>query len=197
MAITAQDLRLDQTALLRGKVVTLDMADGDDGLLPDGELYVTLHVTLADQPTPQVEPTPIGGSTYSKVYSAAHEVESERPLAERTRYGHDVAADAVASHALLDLIIAMEESDPAEHPFAGLDEMVAFIRDRAHRVDGALSSTLARHEATHDVVKTMTPAYAAWVSRNSPAVKRRLEDFVDEQLAQVLLAHFHISEKTG
>ena len=44
-------------------------------------------------------------------------------------------------------------------------------------------------------IQTMAPAYAAWVVSNSKTVRGRLEDFVDGETAQVLLAHFHISEQ--
>jgi len=50
-------------------------------------------------------------------------------------------------------------------------------------------------DATRDVVAQMTPAYAAWVTRNSPSVKRRLAEIVGAETADTLLAEFHIAKQ--
>lgn len=130
-------------------------------------------------------------SDYAQVYGAALTEEMERPISERTRFSHAVAADAVAVHAVLDAALALEKSD--------LDaaDAVTFVRAHAETLEGGRSSTLRRHKGVSDAVALMAPAYAAWVTRNTPNVARRLEDFVDADTAKVLLAHFHISEKDG
>ena len=107
MPIMIQDLRLGQKVKLIGVIRELDMTDGDE-LLPDGELHVTLHVTLDEQP----------GTT-----------------------------DAIAL------------------------------------------------PGSNDPVELMGPAYAARVTRNSPAVGRRLTEAVGAEAAAKLLAEFHISPK--
>lgn len=192
------DLRLNQRVTLSGVVHALDITNGldgdhpDFGVLPDGEALVTLHVTGLDE-----SPKHAHRDSYAKVYSQALDAESKRPVAERTRFMHDVAADAVAAHAFLD--IAHQIENDAVTPSLPLnriqrDLVVGHIRDCAANVPGA-SSIAALHRARKDVVDQMTPAYAAWVTRNSTNVTRRLEDFVDEQTSQVLLAHFNISAK--
>lgn len=187
--ITLADLPLGKKVALSGVVRTLDITNGKDdedpdfGLLPDGEVLVTLHVDLNEQ-APRYT-----GSDYAKVYNAAHAEELARPGHERTRLSHAVAADAVAVHAFLDAALALEESD------GDFDEAASILRDRTANIENGRSSTFRRHKATQDVVAQMGPAYGTWVTRNSPAVARRLEDFVDADTAKVLLAHFHISEK--
>ncbi|KJL45579.1 hypothetical protein [Microbacterium trichothecenolyticum] len=56
--ITTRDLTLGMKTAIVGDIVALDLSNGRDdddpqfAILPDGELRVTLHVRLADNPTP-------------------------------------------------------------------------------------------------------------------------------------------------
>ena len=43
------DLRLGATVAVTGEVQTLSMLDGDDNLLPEGFIDVTLRVRLSDR----------------------------------------------------------------------------------------------------------------------------------------------------
>lgn len=184
-----EHLRLGHTVTLTGDIRTLDVTNGLDSdhpdlaVLPDGEALVTLHV----KGLPEVAPAPKTGQvTYSQVYSQAHDIELARDLQERTGFVHDVAADAVAVHAMLDVALKLEE--------AGFTD--AAEAARAHAATNPEHSSIAqRHNAARYVVGVMTPGHAAWVQRNSEAVRRRLDDFVDEQTAKALLAHFHISPR--
>jgi len=184
-----EHLRTGHTATLTGDIRTVDVTNGldgdhpDFGVLPDGEALVTLHV----RGLPDVAPAgPNGYVSYAKVYSEAYDIEANRGLKDRTRFVHDVAADTVAVHAMLDIALKLEE--------AGHTDAAEFAR--AHASTNPENSSIAqRHNAARYVAGVQGPAYAAWVQRNSEAVRRRLDDFVDEQTAQVLLAHFHISRK--
>lgn len=187
--ISLAHLRLGRTVTLTGDVRTLDATNGLDGdhpdfaILPDGEALVTLHV----KGLPEVAPAgSTGYVSYATVYSGAYNVEASRDLSERTRFVHDVAADAVAVHAMLDVALKLDE--------AGFTDAAEVAR--AHAATNPEHSSIAqRHNAARYVVEVMSPGHAAWVQRNSEFVRRRLDDFVDEQTAQVLLAHFHISPK--
>lgn len=186
---TLEHLRLHRTVTLTGDIRTLDVTNGldtdhpDFGVLPDGEALVTLHV----KGLPEVVPAPKTGQvTYSAVYSEACDIETARVLSDRTRFFHDVAADAVAVHAMLDVALKLEE--------AGFTEAAEAARTHA-ATNPEHSSIAQRHNAARYVVGVMTPGHAAWVQRNSEVVRRRLDDFVDEQTAKALLAHFHISPK--
>lgn len=189
------DLRLGRHVTLTGDIRTLDVTNGLDNdhpdlaVLPKGEALVTLHVKGLDE---SAKPTP--RSSYSQVYSDELKSESARPLAERTRFAHDVAAEGVAVHALLDVALAMQEADPAEHPLDNRDNAVAFIQARAADLP-AHSSIAARHRGTLRVAQLASPAYSAWVTRNSPNVYRRLVELVGEDAAKVLFAEFHIAPK--
>lgn len=184
-----EHLRLGRTVTLTGDIRTLDVTNGldtdhpDFGVLPDGEALVTLHV----RGLPEVEATrETGRVSYSKVYNKASDIESAREISDRTRFVHDVASDAVAVHAMLDVALKLEE--------AGFTDAAEVTR--AHAATNPEHSSIAqRHNAARYVAGVQGPAYAAWVTRNSEAVRRRLDDFVDEQTAQALLAHFHISPK--
>lgn len=111
MAITFRDIRLNTTATLTGRVVTMDASNGRDdddpnfALLPDGEALITLHIRLEDQPDP------------------------------------------------------------------------------------ACALVLP------GVVSQMSPAYAAWLQRNSPSVAQQLRDIVGDEHAATLLSQFNISPK--
>lgn len=183
------ELRIGNHVTLSGDVRAVDMTNGlaNDhaafAILPDGEALVTLHV----RGLPEVLPSTASGKvTYAQVYSEAGSLEAARDLTDRTRFVHDAAADAVAVHAMLDVALKLED--------AGLDEAAELVR--VHAATNPEHSAIAqRHNAARYVVGVMTPGHAAWLTSNSEAVRRRLHDFVDEQTAQALLAHFQISEK--
>lgn len=128
----------------------------------------------------------LSAMTYARVYSEAMDVETARPLSDRTGFVHEVAADAVAVHAVLDIAKELEDT--------GLYEAAAFARTHAEHLPGN-SPIAARHRAVEHAAKEMTPAYASWVQRNSPNVARRLVEAVGAKDAEALLAEFHISPK--
>ena len=128
--------------------------------------------------------------TYAEVYSRACGEEAARPVNERTQFSHVAGANGVASYALLDLALALEEARD------DVPDVVAFIRAQAEALPGT-SSTLARHAAVTNVVQQMTPAYAAWVTCNSPAVMRRLEEMLGDEQTQLLLDEFYITPKAA
>lgn len=175
------DLRLGAHATLSGDIRTLDITDGD-ALLPDGEVLVTPHVkNLPDVPSVSSEHL-----TYARVYLEAMGMEAARPLSNRTRAVHDVAAGAVAVYAVLDLAKELDD--------AGLDEAAAFARTHAEHLPD-YSPIATRHNAAQHAAHTMSPAYAAWVQRNSPNVTHRLVDLIGTDAAVQLLAEFNISPK--
>lgn len=184
-----EHLRHGRTATLTGDIRTVDITNGldsdhpDFGVLPDGEALVTLHV----KGLPDVPPAgPTGFVSYAGVYSEGYDIEAARDVSERTRFAHDAAANYVAVHAMLDVALKLEE--------AGFTEAADVAR--AHAATNPEHSSIAqRHNAARYVAGVQGPAYAAWVTRNSLNVRRRLDDFVDEQTAAALLAHFHISPK--
>lgn len=113
--LTFQDIRLNQTATLTGRVTTMDASNGRDpedpefAILPTGEALITLHIALADQPDP---PKPTGvpmthEELYSELIGAADSLDTHvdatsaasvlRGLADRLEADGLVDAEGVAA----------------------------------------------------------------------------------------------------
>lgn len=113
--LTFQDIRLNQTVTLTGRVITMDASNGRDpedpefAILSTGESLITLHIALADQPDP-AKPTGVPlthEELYSELIGAADSLDTHvdaasaasvlRALADRLEADGLVDAEGVAA----------------------------------------------------------------------------------------------------